>query len=58
MKETVCFFYYLQLAPCFADKAAQKEILQLEVQCCNKKYGCNWIGRFGDYTDVRTSTLS
>ena len=45
----------MQLAPCFPDKAAQKEILQLEVKCSNQQYGCSWIGRLNDYMNVSLS---
>ena len=48
------YFCSLQLSQCFSDRAAQREVLQLEVQCSNKEYGCSWIGRLGDYVDVRT----
>ena len=49
----VLFSLHVQLAPCFPDKAAQREVLQVEVQCNNKEYGCSWIGRLSDYIDVR-----
>ena len=44
----------LQLDPCVPDKAAQREVLQVEVQCSNKGHGCNWIGRLSDYINVMT----
>ena len=47
------FSLYVQLAPCFPDKAAQREVLQLEIQCSNKEYGCSWIGKLSDYINVR-----
>ena len=42
----------MQLSPCFADKAAQREVLQLEVQCINVDYGCKWIGKLEDFINV------
>jgi hypothetical protein len=49
----MCFSFHVQLAPCFPDKAAQREVLQVEVQCRNKEHGCSWIGRLSDYINVR-----
>jgi hypothetical protein len=45
-------FYTIQLSPCHADKAVQREIFELEVYCKNKSCGCNWTGRVEDYVEV------
>ena len=47
-----CIFFLLQLAFCYPDKAARREVSELEVQCSNQKYGCSWVGKLGDFIKV------
>ena len=43
---------------CFPDKAIRRDVDNLEVQCCNSKLGCQWVGQLRQYFEVHVYIVS